>query len=201
MSFIRNIFGPFPKWNSRPKKMSLNSDLIPKDWMPDAPMRAIVNHWTAGAHVASSLDREHYHFLVEGDKTVVKGHNDVSANIPPLRSGKYAAHTRRFNSYSIGLAVCAMAGATGWPLKFGKYPIKRGQWERLVMVNAILCERYNIPVTSKTVLMHGEVQENLGIQQNGKWDIGALTWWSKSKVDCAAIGYMLRRDIKRVMNK
>jgi hypothetical protein len=50
---------------------------------------------------------------------------------------------------------------------------------------AELCRFYGIAVTPQTVLGHGEVQANLGIAQNGKWDPMALPWeptWDPSVV-------------------
>ncbi|WP_325053118.1 hypothetical protein [Sinorhizobium meliloti] len=50
------------------------------------------------------------------------------------------------------------------------------QWDALTSVIAALYRRYSIPVTAKTVLCHAEVQNNLGIQQPGKWDFTRLAF-------------------------
>jgi hypothetical protein len=40
---------------------------IPATWMPDADMRRIHIHWTAGRHKANATDLASYHVLIEGD--------------------------------------------------------------------------------------------------------------------------------------
>ena len=41
---------------------------MPGLWMPDAVMKRIIWHWTAGSYTCSELDKEHYHFIIEGDE-------------------------------------------------------------------------------------------------------------------------------------
>jgi hypothetical protein len=54
--------------------------------------------------------------------------------------------------------------------------MKEAQWTTMAMVVAELCSFYGIAVTNTTVLGHGEVQANLGVAQNGKWDPMKLPW-------------------------
>lgn len=164
---------------------------------PTAPMRRIIFHWTGGSYTPSSLDKEHYHFVIDGNGRVHAGLHKIDANIPPLREGEYAAHTRATNSYSIGIALCCMAGATEGRSN-GKYPVKEKQFERLAEVIAELCRTYNIPVTPETVLSHAEVQETLGIKQNGKWDISVLPFDTSTK-GARAVGDRLRARVKRLL--
>ncbi|MEM9341596.1 MAG: peptidoglycan-binding protein [Pseudomonadota bacterium] len=148
---------------------------VPADWMPSAEMKRIILHWTGGAHNPSASDKKHYHILIDGDGELHRGTHAITANVPPLR--RYAAHTRGSNSNSIGLALCAMGGdARERPFKPGPFPITRVQWETMAQVVAELCLRYGIAVTRSTVLGHGEVQANLGITQNGKWDPMVVEW-------------------------
>lgn len=149
---------------------------IPIDWMPPATLQRVILHWTAGGHIATEFDRKHYHILVEGSGRVVRGIPSIALNgLPKAKSG-YAAHTLNCNTGSIGVSLCAMAGAIERPLKLGAYPLTKAQWDVGSSVVADLCRRYGIPVTPKTVLSHAEVQANLGIQQRGKWDIAILPW-------------------------
>ena len=92
--------------------------------------------------------------------------------------GRYAAHTRRCNTGSIGIALCGMHGARERPFDAGKHPIHSRQIDALAGLAADLCEGYGIPVTPRTVLTHAEVQPTLGIGQRGKWDI---TWLPGAK--------------------
>jgi hypothetical protein len=149
--------------------------IVPKEWMPPAKMKRIICHWTAGAHEASALDRKHYHILVEGDGELVRGRVPIDEN-ERTGDGRYAAHTLGANTGSIGVAVCCMAGANERPFRPGSHPMRESQWKRLAEVVAELCAAYEIPVTPKTVLGHGEVERILGIRQKGKWDPLVLPW-------------------------
>ncbi|WP_159454108.1 N-acetylmuramoyl-L-alanine amidase [Roseovarius albus] len=150
---------------------------VPASWMPKARMNKIILHWTAGSHEPNSLDKKHYHILIDGDGELHRGNHAISANVPPLRSKSYAAHTLNCNSHSIGVSLCAMGGdVRESPFRPGPFPITSVQWSTLAQVAAELCLRYDIPVSRKTVLGHGEVQKNLNIKQKGKWDPLALPW-------------------------
>jgi N-acetyl-anhydromuramyl-L-alanine amidase AmpD len=148
--------------------------LVNAAWMPPCVMKRIILHWTAGAHRASALDVEHYHILIQGDGTLVRGTHPIDANASA--SGPRASHTLNCNTQSIGVAVCCMSGARESPFDAGPFPMTERQWAVLAQVAAELCERYAIPVTSETVLAHGEVQANLHIKQKGKWDPLVLPW-------------------------
>lgn len=166
---------------------------VPESWMPAAKMVRIINHWTAGTHKASSVDKSHYHILVEGDGSLVRGDPTIDMNQKPLKQG-YAAHTLNCNTGSVGVSCCAMAGAKENPFDAGKYPLTKKQWDQMVLVNAALSQRYNIPVTPETVLTHAEVQDNLGIQQRGKWDYTRLAFDAKVK-GARAVGDRLRAEV------
>jgi len=168
---------------------------LPSGWMPVAPMKRIIVHWTAGSYIASELDKEHYHFLIQGDGCVVRGSVPVNANVPPLREGRYAAHTLNTNAYSIGVSMCCMANAIESPFNPGGCPMKEIQFKSMINVVAALCNKYNIPVTDKTVLTHAEVQSNLGIKQRGKWDITHLAF-DPSIVGARAVGDKIRQLVK-----
>lgn len=148
---------------------------IPAEWLPPCSMKRVVIHWTAGAYAASELDRRHYHLLVQGDGTIVRGLYSIDDNVS-TSDGKYAAHTRNCNTGSIGISMCCMAGTTERPFNPGACPMKEAQWDTAARAVAQLCRFYQIPVTPKTVLAHGEIELNLGIKQLGKWDPLLLPW-------------------------
>lgn len=149
--------------------------VVSSSWMPPAKMHRIIVHWTAGAHKASALDKAHYHILIEGDGGLVRGVPTIDLNQAPTKKG-YAAHTLNCNTGSIGVSMCCMAGAVESPFSAGKSPMTKAQWDKLPIVLATLCERYNIIPSPTTVLSHAEVQANLGIRQRGKWDITRLAF-------------------------
>lgn len=138
-------------------------------------MRRIIVHWTAGAYKASSLDLAHYHILIEEDGRLVRGTHSILDNVFTGDS-RYAAHTLRLNTGSIGVSVCCMAGASEQPFVPGSFPMKELQWNVMAQVVAELCHEYEISVTPQTVLGHGEVQANLQVSQHGKWDPMVLPW-------------------------
>ena len=144
-------------------------------------MKRLIWHWTAGTHKANSVDKKSYHFIIEGDGTVVKGNFPVSANAPgkKLISGQYAAHTLGLNSGSIGISLAAMAGAQESPFKTGSYPITTAQVASLVSLSHKLGLEYKIPVSPLTMLSHAEVEKTLGVKQKNKWDITYLPGYGK----------------------
>jgi hypothetical protein len=148
-------------------------NVTPADWMPACKMQRIVVHWTAGTLKASDLDRDHYHLIIEGTGSLVRGRKSIADNVSTA-DGKYAAHTLNLNQGSISVALCGMGGALQAPFSAGKWPLTRAEWAMLPRVLADLCPRYTIPVTPQTVLSHAEVQTNLGVKQKGKWDIAVL---------------------------
>ncbi|MEL7470691.1 MAG: N-acetylmuramoyl-L-alanine amidase [Pseudomonadota bacterium] len=148
---------------------------IPKSWMPNASMRRIHIHWTAGGHKANSTDKKAYHVLVEGDGKLVRGKFTIADNERPVR-GKYAAHTAKANTGAIGISLCCMAGARERPFDPGNHPMTEEQWETALQAVAQLAERYNIMVTPETILTHAEVEPNLHIKQKNKWDITRLAF-------------------------
>ena len=149
--------------------------LLDPSWLPNCEMKRVICHWTGGAHRASSLDRLHYHFLVEADGRIVRGEHSIVDNAS-IAGGDYAAHTKGCNSGSIGISLCCMANAVEAPFRAGAAPMTEMQFQVMAQAVAELCRRYQVPVTPRTVLGHGEVQVNLGIAQNGKWDPLILPW-------------------------
>lgn len=155
-------------------------------------MKRIIMHWTGGTYQVTDLDREHYHYIVAGDGTVVKGRYKPEANLS-VKDGRYAAHTLGCNTGSIGIACAGMAGGTEAYPELTKYPL--GEHQILTMCYQVteLCKKYDIDVTSRTVLTHAEVESTLGIKQAGKWDISWLAYLNfRSK---EAIGDYLRKQV------
>lgn len=133
----------------------------------------IIGHWSGGGWKASTLDLEHYQFVVEGDGTVVEGKYSPEDNIR-VTDGIYGAHTLNLNTGSIGVAMAAMVGANERPLTWGRAPLTAVQVDAFCQLLARLCMQYRIPVTRRTVLTHAEVWPTLGIRQRNKWDITCL---------------------------
>lgn len=167
--------------------------MIPASWMPKCNMKRIVAHWSAGAHKASALDREHYHIIFQGDGSPVRGDHSIDDNVN-TGDDDYAAHTRGCNTGAIGVSLACMVGAIEKPFDPGKQPMTRKQWDAMTTGIAELCKFYGIPVTTKTVLSHAEVQSTLGIRQNGKWDFTRLAF-DASVVGAKACGDKMRAEV------
>lgn len=149
--------------------------LVPAKWMQPCEMLRMVMHWSAGGHKASTLDKEHYHILIENDGKLIQGDHTIDDNVS-TGDDDYAAHTRMLNSKTIGIAVCCMAGAEESPFKPGPSPMLELQWNTMAQVAAELAKFYKIPVDERHILGHGEVQRILGVTQRGKWDPMVLPW-------------------------
>lgn len=172
---------------------------ISADWMPAAQMSRIHVHWTAGRHVANDTDRRNYHILVQGDGSLLRGDRPINANSPG--SGLTpASHTRNANTGAIGVSMCAMFGSREAPFMAGDFPVLQGQWNTMIGVVAELARRYDIPVTSTAILTHAEVQPNLGILQNNKWDIVRLAF-DPGTVGAKAVGDKLRHEVALALDK
>jgi hypothetical protein len=161
-------------------------------------MKRIIWHWTAGAYGLNSLEADSYHFVIQPDGKVEAGLDPVSANVPPLRPGAYAAHTLNMNSNSIGIALDAMAAAVERPFNAGRHPITEAQVTALVNLTAKLAMQYGIPVTRQTILSHAEVQPTLGVKQRAKWDIAWLPGMAAAG-DPVVVGDGLRARVVQAM--
>jgi hypothetical protein len=140
------------------------------------PVR-ITLHWTGGSYTPSSLDAEHYQFLIDGDGDVWCGKYTIEDQ--DSTASNYAAHTARFNTKNIGVALCGMAGAQENGT-FGQYPLNERQFHAMVSLCALLCNQYGLVVAKETLASHCEIQEIHGVAQFGKWDISAVTFTNKT---------------------
>lgn len=171
--------------------------IVPVDWMPDCKMQRVIAHWTAGAYSVSETDKDHYHIIVDGTGKLHRGDNSIKANVSTSDADGYAAHTKGCNTGSIGISAACMAGAQEAPFHPGAYPLLEVQWQVLAAVAADLCLNYRIEVTPQTVLQHGEVQANLGIEQSGKWDIMKLPW--DPQLSGKEVGNRFRQEVLRII--
>lgn len=160
-------------------------------------MKRIIIHWTAGSHTPSGLDLTHYHHVIDGAGKIHAGKHPVRANAGPgpLKAGTYATHTLLCNTDSIGVAICAMAGAVERPFQPGRWPIMPQQLDALAALVVRLCDEHGITVGRETVLTHAEVQPTLRIKQKGKWDIAWLPGMSATG-DPVVVGDVIRDRIR-----
>ncbi len=119
-------------------------------------MWKIIFHWSGGPYVLTEADFNHYHFTVGPDGLHLPGRFSPQDNIPPLKPGKYAAHTGGGNSYAIGIALRGMAGATENGVYKGTFPITLRQSEGAWALGARKCFEYGIKPDKNTVMTHYE---------------------------------------------
>ncbi len=132
-------------------------------------MKRIIIHWTAGTGQPNKTDLEHYHFLVNKDGIIIKG-NYIPEDNENCQDGKYAQHTGKGNTGSIGISMCGMCGFSETRFNSTKYPLTTVQCEACWLKVAQLCVQYNIPITPTTVLTHYEFNKQNNIK-TGKIDI------------------------------
>lgn len=153
----------------------------------------IITHWTAGKDTVSGVDLDHYHYMIDGELKIIKGRKSIADNAS-TQDGVYAAHTKDLNTGSIGITVCGMRDAQPNG-DFGDYPMTKDQWVTMADLAAALCLIFDLPITERTVLGHGEVERIYGVRQRGKWDPMVLPWDTGKSMK--AVGDMFREEVKR----
>jgi len=177
------------------KRVDVLLSLVPKNKdLPALPKRCIL-HWTGGGPKASALERQHYHFIFnQPDGEVVSGIHPVSANIPPLKEGQYAAHTGGFNSYSAGFAFAGMLNAT--PKNLGPYPLTEAQVKNGLLFVALCMKEWGLdPSNPAHLFTHAEawrLHRVKGTANHTKWDIDVLEFLPNMTPD--EVGDWLRAE-------
>lgn len=128
-------------------------------------IKGIILHWTAGQYKPNETDKEHYHFLIDGDGNVIEGKYKPNDNLNCM-DGKYAKHCGGGNTGRIGVALC------GHP---ELYPFSRKQVEAMCKKVAELSKTYGISITSNNIQTHSEFgQKNPHTSSFAKVDIDKL---------------------------
>lgn len=176
-------------------------ELIPNVEDLDARPKRCILHWTAGTYVPNETDKSHYHYLITPDG-VTLADRSVNSNMRRLEVGDlYAAHTRRFNSFSVGFSFCGMRGASPGR-NFGKWPLIEKQ-VRMGLQFVSLCTLVwgMNPLDPHHVFTHYEAEHLHGVDQvpvgpgTWKWDITELEF--KPELEKNEVGRWLRREIMR----
>lgn len=145
--------------------------------MPAGDLRSISLHWTA--HDYEAVFPAYHYCLSRPDEVLIHHTHDLRENMRDVRldpSLPYAAHTAGRNSWSIGVAVAAMRGAT--PSDFGGCPLTEPQLDALCRVAAALASSYRIGVAA--IRTHAEAALDDGYFGAGtgdehlRWDIARL---------------------------
>jgi len=175
------------------------------EWQPDLPQGRIDNiyiHWSA--HDYHSVFPA-YHFCVALDETneiIVVNTHDVRENMRNVYDAPdepYAAHTRKRNSFALGISVMGMQGSK--PDDFGPYPLTEELIDALCLVAAKLAAHYDVPVDAEHIMTHAEAAVRdgyFGTQPEQRWDIARLKPDRRQLVpqDAFAAGNELRSRIR-----
>ena len=176
------------------------------EWQPDLPKGRIDNiyiHWSAHDY------REvfpAYHFCVALDtenKIIVVNTHDVRENMRSVYDSPdepYAAHTRKRNSFALGISVMGMQDSK--PDDFGPYPLTEELVDALCRVAANLADYYGVPIDADHVMTHAEAALRdgyFGTQPEQRWDIARLKPDPRPLVpqDALDAGEELRTRIRR----
>lgn len=177
----------------------------------------MILHWSAGSHTASDHDRCRYHYLIEhhegdprnpdDDVTTILSGVPVEANLKraagrPIYCDDpedgYAAHTRGFNTGSVGISLCGMRGARdlrpGGQVDPGPSPITRLQVRALIGLLVSKLAEYDLGLSEDTVFTHAEADWIHGRPQVGKWDISWCPGITLSRRD---YGDWIREQVAR----
>lgn len=138
-------------------------------------MKRIILHWTGGRYYPNIIDRQHYHFMIDGDGEVYTGKFTPEDNLN-CYDGAYAKHTGGGNTGSIGIALCGMYEYRK-PSVVGNYPLTHIQFERAYKLCADLCKKYALTISPVTVMTHYEFgKNNPKTESAGKPDISYIPY-------------------------
>ena len=130
----------------------------------------IIIHWTAGAPVPNTVDKEHYHFIIDQEGKTHIGNYKPEDNIN-CKDGRYARHTGGGNTGAIGVSLCGMKDFKGKDRQ-GPFPITRKQFEAAMKLISELASKYEIKIDPEHVMTHYEFGEShRDTTSHGKIDI------------------------------
>lgn len=188
-----NRIETYPHWNAQ-------------TWTPELPagrIERIYTHWSA--HDYQSVFPA-YHFCIAtteaGDIVVVNTH-DVRENMRDVYDAPdepYAAHTRKRNSFALGISIMAMENSN--PRDFGKYPLTEPLIDALCALAAKLAKVYGVPIDADHVMSHAEAALHdgyFGTKPEERWDIARLRAEDRPLVpqDGVEIGEELRSRMRK----
>ena len=180
-----------------------------REWRPQVPGRIerLYTHWSAYDY---EMVFPAYHFCIAvkpGAGIVVVNTHDVRENmrdVYELPERPYAQHTRRRNSYALGISIMGMQGST--PQDFGAYPLTEALIDGLCLVGGRLAEFYGVPIDADHVMSHAEagvLEGYFGTADNERWDIARLRPSPEPLVAQEAIdvGEELRTRMRRAVER
>lgn len=154
-------------------------------------------HWTAGTYECNDFCKSKYHFLIGKNGEVYEGKFKPEDNLNTA-DGKYAPHVAKWNTGSIGVSYCGMAGYSYPDKNSTKYPLLQKQMESGFKKIAQLCKQYKI--SPDNVYTHYEVslmRPDTG--NDGKQDIKFIPY--EPNLAKENIGNFIRNKVRWYLSK
>lgn len=174
--------------------------------LPAGRIDRIYTHWSAHDYVRVFPA---YHFCIAStpDGILIVNTHDVRENMRDVSldpQAPYAAHTRRRNSYAVGMSIMAMEGST--PQDFGAFPMLEDAIDALCRTAARIAKFYGVPLDADHVMSHAEAALHDGYFGTGddqRWDIARLQPKAAAlePIDALTTGEELRSRMRRFQER
>ena len=134
-------------------------------------MKRIIYHWTGGRYLVNSIDKAHYHYIIDVKGKIHEGDFEPEDN-KSCKQKQYAAHTGGGNTSSIGIAFAGMYCFVNRQ-NVGNYPLSKKQCEVGFELGARLVKKYNLNIDEKLTIQthYGFGLRNPQTSSFGKIDI------------------------------
>lgn len=157
-------------------------------------MKRIILHHTGGTYNPNPVDKKAYHYIINNNGEIFAGYYKPEDN-EDCTDKKYAAHTLRGNTGSIGIA--AACNYCFSPVsKSSQFPLTKTQFEAMCALSAKMCIKYNIKI--ENIFTHWGFDKAHNINQ-GKCDIIYLPF--KPELNPYQVQDYFRQKIKWYITK
>ena len=155
-------------------------------------MKRIIIHHTAGSYTPNNTDKKAYHYLVDNNGKVFEGIYKPEDN-ENCNDGKYAAHTLKGNTGSIGVSACCNM-KFNLTAKVSPYPLTLAQFKSICKLCSELCKKYKISVDNIFTHYGFDLAHNI---KQGKVDITYLPF--KPELNPIQVQNYFRTEIKKLL--
>lgn len=155
-------------------------------------MKRIIIHHTAGSYIPNSTDKKAYHYLIDNNGRVFDGIFKPEDN-ENCNDGKYAAHTLKGNTGSIGVAACCNMKFS-LSTKSSPYPLTLTQFNSICRLCASMCKKYKISVDNIFTHYGFDLAHNI---KQGKIDITYLPF--KPNLNPIQVQNYFRSEIQKLL--
>ena len=155
-------------------------------------MKRIIIHHTAGSYIPNNTDKKAYHYLIDNNGKVFEGTYKPEDN-ENCNDGKYAAHTLKGNTGSIGVSACCNM-KFNLTTKVSPYPLTLTQFKSICKLCSELCKKYKISVDNIFTHYGFDLAHNI---KQGKVDITYLPF--KPELNPIQVQNYFRTEIKKLL--